>query len=131
MSLLPLDARSRTSALWRLEDFLSYQWYNLAMEDDLDRMTYSSDIDDADEVSEDDDAGSEASRAGLSDYDIESAGFMDGESDANLRMPQYGNYGASFDLSNLTDRQRDLYDNAYHSAQDATIDFDDEFTEDY
>ena len=54
--------------------------------------------------------------ASLNDYAIEEAGFMDGESDANLKMPLYSSYGSSLQLEELTDAQRDLYDNAYHSG---------------
>lgn len=62
----------------------------------------------------------------MNDYDIESAGSLDGESDANLGMAEYSSYGAGIDLNALTDRQRALYDNAYHSSHQAIENLEDD-----
>lgn len=82
------------------------------MEDDFD---YDDILNDEDEYEEDECDNEEDS--GLSDYDIEMAGAMDGEQEGNLGMAEYSNYGSGIDLDELTDEQRDLYDNAYHSSR--------------
>lgn len=80
--------------------------------DDFDDEPFSDEFESAEQATE------------LDDYAVESAGYLDGESDANLKMPRFGSYGSSIDLDALSDAQRDLYDNAYHSGHDAVIDDD-------
>ncbi|MDO4979249.1 MAG: hypothetical protein Q4E47_03835 [Candidatus Saccharibacteria bacterium] len=79
----------------------------------MDYDEYDEDFDNFDEDLEDD------TEDEVSDYDIESAGSMDGEFDGEYDMPSYSQYGASINLDDLTDEQRDIYDNAYHSGHDA------------
>ena len=63
----------------------------------------------------------------MDDSEIEQLGSMDGESDAISRQARYASHGSSVDLDELTDEQRDLYDNAYQSSFDANeAFFDDE-----
>lgn len=55
----------------------------------------------------------------MDDYDIELAGFMDGDFDAEYDAPMYSGHGASVDFDDLTDEQKELYDNAYHAGHDS------------
>lgn len=56
----------------------------------------------------------------LSDEEVELAGSLDGEFDAEYDAPLYGGYGSSVNLDNLTEEQKDLYDDAYHAGYDAS-----------
>lgn len=57
------------------------------------------------------------------DFEVEAAGFDDGNIDKDMHLPTYSSYGSSIDVDELTDEQRDLYENAYFSGEE---DFDDE-----
>ena len=70
-----------------------------------------------DEYESDEDSGDE--NEDLSDDEVELTGSLDGEFDSEYDMPLYGGYGSSVDLDDLTDEQKDLYDDAYHAGYDA------------
>ena len=46
----------------------------------------------------------------------EEAGYADGEFDSTNDIASYSSYGASIDLDELSDDERDAYDSAYHSG---------------
>ena len=79
------------------------------------------DIDDYDEDSDDYESEDDLDNVddGLSNDEVELAGSLDGEFDAEYDAPTYGGYGSSVDLDDLTDEQKDLYDNAYHAGHDS------------
>lgn len=52
----------------------------------------------------------------LSDEDLEMAGTLDGEFDAEHNIPNYNGYGASVDLDELPPERKKLYDDAYHKS---------------
>lgn len=63
----------------------------------------------------------------LSDADIEELGIEDGTFDRDNDMPYMGSYGSSIDLDELTDEQRDAYEQGYYSgAEDYDLDTDNE-----
>ena len=84
------------------------------MDDDYDIDNYDGDLDD---FESEDDLDNEKNT--VSDDEIELAGSLDGEFDAEYDAPMYGGYGSSIDLDELTDEQKDLYDNAYHAGHDS------------
>lgn len=65
----------------------------------------------------------EEEREVISDFDVEAAGFDDGNIDKDMHLPTYSSYGSSIDVNQLTDGQRDLYENAYFSGNE---DFDED-----
>lgn len=93
------------------------------MEDDYDMDGFGDEIDEMDdfdlEMDEEDYASGDITDEGLSDAEIEMQASMDGESDTQNGATMYSNYGGSVDLDSLSDEQRDLYDNAYHSSYEA------------
>lgn len=93
---------------------MTTKWYNLSMDDDYDIDNYDGDLDD---FESEDDLDNEKNT--VSDDEIELAGSLDGEFDAEYDAPMYGGYGSSIDLDELTDEQKDLYDNAYHAGHDS------------
>lgn len=81
----------------------------------MDDEDYDLDDFDTDELDDYDSGGDDGT---LDDYAIEEAGSLDGEQESNLGMAGYSCYGSSINLDDLTDEQRDLYDNAYHASRD-------------
>lgn len=56
----------------------------------------------------------------LSDEEVELAGSLDGEFDAEYDASLYGGYGSSVNLGDLTEEQKDLYDDAHHAGHDTS-----------
>lgn len=84
------------------------------MDDDYEIDDYDGDLDD---FESEDDLDNEKNT--VSDDEAELAGSLDGEFDAEYDAPMYGGYGSSIDLDELTNEQKDLYDNAYHAGHDS------------
>lgn len=83
-------------------------------DEDLDRYSDREfELDDYMDEDEDDGSVNE-----LSDSEVEIAGSLDGEFDAESGAPMYSGYGASVDFEELSDEQKDLYDNAYNAGHD-------------
>ena len=68
-----------------------------------------------DELDEEIDDDSDDKGEGLEDSEVEVLGSLDGEFD-DESGDSYSQYGASVDFDELTDEQKDLYDNAYNSS---------------
>ena len=81
--------------------------------DDIDEFDDDDEIDDF--LSEDDSDDSETD-TDLSD--IEEAGIMDGSFDSDNNMSLYSSYGASIDEDELSDEEREAYENGYFSGYD-------------
>ena len=63
----------------------------------------------------------------LSDSDIEELGIEDGTFDRDNNMPYQGSFGSSVDLDELTDEQREAYEQGYYTgAEDYDLDTDNE-----
>jgi len=84
------------------------------MDDEYDLDDFDGDFEQDDDFDSDDDD----SENDLSNDEIEIAGSLDGEFDGEHDTPLYDQYGASVGLDELTDEQRELYDNAYHAGHD-------------
>ena len=83
--------------------------------DDIDDFDSDDDeIDDFLNEDDSDDSGDFETDADLSD--IEEAGMMDGSFDSDNNMPLYGSYGASIDEDELSDEEKEAYENGYFSG---------------
>ncbi len=85
-----------------------------SMDEDYDIDGHDEDLDDFEpeyDLNSEDDV--------ISDDEVELAGSLDGEFDAEYDAPMYGGYGSSIDFDELADEQKDLYDNAYHAGHDS------------
>lgn len=85
-------------------------------EDDYDEVDF--DEDDLDEDGLEDDLGEDDGVAkegsGLRIYEVEQAGMLDGENDsADRGGVLYSSYGMSVDLDELSDEERDRYEDGY------------------
>ena len=85
------------------------------MDNDYEDENFDEDLDD---FESDEDTSSKDED--LSDEEVELAGSLDGEFDAEYDAPLYGGYGSSVNLDNLTEEQKDLYDDAYHAGHDTS-----------
>lgn len=88
------------------------------MDDEYDIDEYDEDLDDFEPEDDPDDKEDDLDdkEDDLSDADVELASSLDGEFDAEHDIPMYGGHGSSVDFDDLTDEQRDLYDDAYHAG---------------
>lgn len=84
------------------------------MDDDYENDSFDEDLD---EIELDEDNNNESEDP--SDEEIELAGSLDGKFDSEYDALLYGGYGFSINLDNLTDEQKDLYDDACHAGHDA------------
>ena len=63
----------------------------------------------------------------LSEADIEELGIEDGNYDKDNDMPYQASYGSSVDLDELTDEQREAYEQGYMTgAEDYDLDTEDD-----
>ena len=97
--------------------------YDLDNYDDIDRD--DEDFDSTDEFDDDENFDPGLTNE-LDDDEIAIAGSLDGELDGGKDALSYDQFGSSVDLDDLTDEQREIYDNAYSSSHD-TFDDEDDF----
>ena len=63
----------------------------------------------------------------LSDSDLEELGIEDGTFDRDNNMSYMGSFGSSVDLDELTDDQREAYEQGYYTgAEDYDLDSDED-----
>lgn len=60
-------------------------------------------------------------------YELEEMGIEDGNFDKENHMPFYSSHGASIDIDDLTDEEREAYELGYNTgAEDYDLDSDDD-----
>lgn len=87
------------------------------MDDDYDIDEFDNDDDKIDDFLNEDDSDDFADSVTDSDLSgIEEAGMMDGSFDSDNNMSLYSSYGASIDEDELSDEEKEAYENGYFSG---------------